>query len=277
MAAGMRHKTTRGATVVGVLAGLILLAGTRAPVLAAPIVFDFNTLADGASNTKVQQYMQSVILAELGLANGVTVAGSKAEKNYTGDNHVVGPVVGNVVTSLTLGNSDFGIQHPLPYDTFLVNSDSIKITMLFAFPIYNVSFDYEIFPNGSCADPNANYPTPKGNCSVWPDFTFKAGNSVSTSTILYATSQDPSVASYVGYTHSPISGAINKEKAPQLLATSGTFVFPNGVTKLEFYDWPEQIGIDNLTVNQVPEPGILLLLGVGLGRACLRRKHKTDV
>jgi hypothetical protein len=265
-------------TIAKLLAFVFLLVGTGSPVSAAPIVFDFNTLADGASNTKVQQYMNAVILAELGLANGVTVTGSKAEKNYIGDGFVVGPVVGNAVTALTLGNSDFGIQHPLPYDTFLVNHDSIKITMTFAFPIYNASFDYEIFPNGSCENPNDNFPNPKGKCSVWPDFTFKAGDTTSTSTVLYVTSQDPSLAGYIGYTHSPQSGPINQEKAPQLLATSEMFVFPAGVTKLEFYDWPEMIGIDNLTVNQqVPEPGILLLLGVGLGGACLRRKHKTDV
>ena len=262
----------RGRMSAALLGAVLVLVGTSMPVDADPIVFDFNSLADGSNNSAIQTYMKGVLFSELGLVDAVTVTGAKAEKNYTGDNHVVGPVVGNTVTALTLGNSDGGVQHALPWDTYIFNSNAIKITMLFTFPIYSVSFDYEIFPNGDCADPNANFPAPKGNCNVWPDFTFKAGDAASTSTFLYATSQDPSKAGYVGYTHSPISGAINKEKAPQLLAVSPQFFFPTGVTKLEFYDWPEQIGIDNLTINQVPEPGMMLMLGIGLAGFCARRR-----
>ncbi len=84
---------------------------------------------------------------------------------------------GEVVTPLTLGNSDYGVQHPLPFDGYIYNHNSIKFTMLFTFPIRRVSFDYEIFPNGNCGDPNPNVPNPKGHCSVFPDFTFKAGKS----------------------------------------------------------------------------------------------------
>lgn len=51
--------------------------------------------------------------------------------------------------------------------------------------------------------------------------------------------------------------------------------FPQGVTKLEFYDWPEQIGLDNLTINQVPEPGTMLLFGIGLAGICSRRKRNV--
>ena len=53
--------------------------------------FDFNSLADGASNTSVQTYMRTV----LGCASCVTVTNSVAEANYTGDGHVVGPNTGS--------------------------------------------------------------------------------------------------------------------------------------------------------------------------------------
>jgi hypothetical protein len=254
------------------------MLGTGLPAYAGPIVFDFNSLADGQSNSFVQSYMRDVLFNELGLVNAVTVTGAKAEKNYTGDNHVVGPVSGTTVTSLTLGNSDQGVQHALPWDTYIVNSNDIKITMLFTFPIYNVSFDFEIFPNHLCGNPSNSFPTPpKGDCNVWPDFTFKAGDALSTTEVFHVMSLDPSnpPSGYTGYTHSPISGSINTEKSPQLLGVTETFVFPQGVTKLEFYDWPEQIGIDNLTINQVPEPGTMVMLGVGLAGICIRRRRST--
>jgi hypothetical protein len=37
---------------------------------------------------------------------------------------------------------------------------------------------------------------------------------------------------------------------------SGTILFPDGVTLLQFVDWPRMIGIDNLQVSTAP-PGIV--------------------
>ena len=54
------------------------------------------------------------------------------------------------------------------------------------------------------------------------------------------------------------------ELAPQLLALSGSWYFANGITKLEFVDWPRMIGIDNLALTTVPEPGTVALLAFGL-------------
>ena len=253
--------------------GVVLFAGT---VYADQVTFNFNSLADGASNSAIQTYMRNYLLTTLGPGHSVSVWGSAAEKNYTGDNHVVGPVSGTTVTPLTLGNSDGGVQHALPWDAYIFNSDSIKITMLFTFPIYAMKFDYEIFPNGSCADPSAYFPNPKGTCSVFPDFTFKAGNANPLTTYLYTLSLDPSKAGYTGYTHSPFSGAVNKEKAPQFLGESGMIFFPGGATKFEFYDWPERIGIDNLVIQNVPEPRAMLVLGIGLAALLKYRKRAVN-
>lgn len=85
---------------------------------------------------------------------------------------------------------------------------------------------------------------------------------------------------YLGpYTHSPVSKWNKTEKAPQLLAVSDEFIFanlgfPDGVTKFEFYDWPERVAIDSLTITTVPEPGTLLLLGAGLTGIVLTRKKR---
>lgn len=280
-----------------------------APLDASPITFSFDTSASNplpddapssssqASKATIQKYMRKIIFDELGIANGVTVAGAKVEGNnsYTGDNHVVGPVLpgNNKATSLTLGNSDgaysqqapLGLPHdPARQDGYIYNSDSVMFSMVFLFPIYKVTFDYQIFPNGTCGNP-ANAGTPSdpdaggGNCSVWPDFTFKAGNSVGTMTThLHSVSQDPYDAGYAGYTRSPISGTnpATKEKAPQLLSVSGVISFTEPVTRLEFWDWPERIGIDNLVVyNATPEPATLLLIGAGAGVLGFARKRRT--
>jgi len=240
----------------GFIAGLavvLLLAGPSAHAFL--ITFDFNALSDGASNSSVQTYMRNLITATPGAPAGatVTVTGAVAEKNYTGDNHVVGPVSGSTVTAETLGTSDGGVHHNGALDAFIINnSSSTTITMTFNFAIHSLMFDYEIFPDGTC--PTSPCP---GN---WPDFTFKADGVLQFQTlgILPGTLGT--------YPHSPNSGAVTNEPAPQFLGKTAYLLFPNGVTKLEFIDWPRTIGIDNLTVDPptVPAPGSLVLMLVGL-------------
>ncbi len=213
------------------------------------ITFDFNSLANGAGNSSVQSYMNGV----LGADGTVTVSGSLASNSYTGDGHVVGP--GNGSTSLTLGTSDGTTQHLTTHDTFIQNtSSSSKIVMNFSgLQIYSVGFNYEIFPDGTCAT--------GVNCgSNWPDFSFMANG-----LLIFETLGVMPGNSGAPYLHSPNSGASGTEKAPQFLGQSGTIIFQNGVTNLQFVDWPATIGIDNLVVTtNVPEPGSLTLFGTGL-------------
>src|SRR4051812_6156105 len=161
-----------GVKIVSAAAGLAgIFAVASQPAHA--VTFNFNTLLDNATNTQVQTYMNGILS---GASSGsVTVTGSLGEKNYTGDNHAVGPVSGVTVTSETLGTSDGGV-HNGTLDTFLVNSTANgndRIRMVFSVPIYSVSFDYEILPDGTCPDGGVTGCT-NTSSSNWPDFTFKA-------------------------------------------------------------------------------------------------------
>ena len=231
------------------------------------MVFDFNALNNNADIDTVQKHMSGVLSSTLGAGNSVTVTGAKASKTYNGDGHVVGPTVNGIGKSLTLGTSDGADPYRSTTDTFLHNiSTQDRIVMQFSgFLIYSVSFDYEIFPDGSC--PNYN----KAACDStsdpnWPDFTFEADDVL----IFKNYGVKPGTSPGAPYTKSP---AMSAETAPQFLGQSGTIFLP-GVTKLEFIDWPSTIGIDNLVVN-TPEPGAtVVLLGialVGLGGFRYRR------
>jgi len=81
-------------------------------------------------------------------------------------------------------------------------------------------------------------------------------------------------AAVQAYMHAPISGPVSKARAAQWLGVSGYIDLP-GVTILEFYDWPERVGIDNLTIEQVPEPGMMLLLGTAAAGLWVRRRKRN--
>lgn len=103
---------------------------------------------------------------------------------------------GSTVTSLTLANTDNGVQHAGPFDTFIMNHNSNEISMSFSgLEIYSVSFDYEIFPDGTC-------PTGHHCGSNWPDLTFKA-DGADIATMLGVIPGQPGGSLY---THSPDSG-----------------------------------------------------------------------
>lgn len=279
----------RKLAVVPMTVGLMAIGAPSAS--AVEILFNFNDIADGASNGTVQSKLQAVLNAK---APGMTVivTGAVGAASYTGDDHVVGPLSSGIATFLILGDTDNGVKHALPWDSYLVNStanSNDRITMLFNRKIYSASFDFEIFPDGTCPDGGVTSgSTPCANTSAasWPDFSFRAGTAASTTQVFYIDGIDPSnlgstvvpagvtiVAPSLIYRESPVSDGVSGwELAPQILGLSGTWYFPNGVTKLEFVDWPRLIGIDNFRVTLVPEPGSLALLAAGLIGLSLRRR-----
>jgi len=198
--------------------------------------------------------MNNMLLATAGSGYSVTVTGAMADTTYNGDGHVVGP---NAV-SKTLGTSDGGTDHPGSWDIFISSNPNgtpnDRIVMKFSFPIYSVSFDYEIFPDGTCPDMNHC----AGGANL-PDLKFMAGPIGSTTMVMHSMSAVPVSPN----THSPNSGMGTNEMAPQMLGMSGTWTFAAGVKELDFIDWPQKIGIDNLRLN-IPEPSTLLLLASGL-------------
>jgi hypothetical protein len=258
-------KTVRGA--------LMVLAGAAAFAAGTPafaFLVDFNGVSN-SSNSSVQTYLDNLLGKDF-----VKVYGAVATQTYTGDNYVNRIPSGNTYAGqyMTLGYTD-GAASPTDYgkahattivDKFLTNaggeptthtpwgsSGNDKIVMVFRDPLFNVSFDWEIFPNGSC-----------GRCGAtslnYPDFQLWAGtDGASAATYIYPASAFPVSA---------------PNSYPQGLGHfSATFAQP--VTRLEFVDWPVKIGIDNLDPNRVPEPGSIVLLGIGLAAVALRRRRSS--
>jgi hypothetical protein len=239
------------------------------------VFFDFNGLATNANNSAVNAYIN-------GQLPGTAVTGASGGLNYDGEGYVVGFSNGNCIVPLTLGNTDSGVYHGQSGDNFLINLGSDRITMSLASPIYSASFDFEIFPNGTVA--NGNLVSP----SQYPDFRFRAYDS---SNNLLADFHVLSVMPATGlYPNSP-QHPFTPEPAPQFLSQLVAFTFAAGATRLEFIDWPERIGIDNLRlgfspqsnpdpppptdVAEVPEPSTLLITGlfaIGGFSAWLKRR-----
>jgi hypothetical protein len=258
---------------------ILLLTFVLSPAHAESIVFNFNSLAPGATSNQIQTYMDGVLSAAGCTGCTVSVTGAVADQLYTGEGYVVGPNG----TSLTLGDSESatnnGVTPNTSHDTFIANTNDSsaqvadQITMSFNFSVIGASFDYEIFPDGTCSQLNA---TNCGGAKVGkyfpnqPDFTF-------------ATSNNSNVFTQYGVT--PSAGGVNGSStlgpngtilAPQWIGTySGTFT---PTTQLNFVDWPATIGIDNLTVtNASPEPSTMILILVGVVACMLAKKSRKHL
>jgi hypothetical protein len=264
------------------LLGIVLLL-TSGVLARADYVFSFNTLTPSTvdQSVNIANYMDGI----LNCIGCVTVStGVGVDQKYNGDGHVVGP--GGV--SLTLGKSDGATNDTGPanttYDSFISNTAadvngnnpsqlSTQILITFSHGVSltgQFSFDYEIFPDGTC--PSMSSCGGAGDPNL-PDLDFvaMAGATTLVNTTFHAVA--PSGLTNGNSTHSPNSGSTVTELAPQLIKTwTGTLT---GATELEFIDWPSTIGIDNLKVT--PEPrgeafllgalGLAALIGVRLRRA----------
>jgi hypothetical protein len=243
-------------TLLGIAGGML---GTTP---ASAFLVDFDGVAN-SSNSSVQTYLNNLLGPGF-----VTVWGAVATQTYNGDGFVNRVPSGTYANQyMTLGYTN-GATSPTDYaapythlhstqlvDKFITNvgngpqsphtawgsNGDDKIVFIFRDPIYSLSFDWEIFPNGSC-----NQCAP--GSAAYPDFSLRVGMQGSNSYVTYGPSLFP-VSAPNGY--------------PQGLGHFST-TFATGVTRIEFVDWPVKIGIDNLDPTRVPEPGALSLIGLAL-------------
>lgn len=274
---------------------LLTFAGIAGSAQAGTYTFNFNSLAEGATsyylaggngsatptNNAIAQYMDGVI----GCSNCVSVTGAVADQTYTGDSYVVGPNGVPVTLGDTNGATnnnatvDRTAQGAIQYDTFLANTNdssqqlSQEISISFnGISIASASFDYEIFPDGSCPQLTADQCGGNGDPNR-PDFDFTTGAATGGTPIFTTYGVTPSSTGSDG---TSTKNGNNTIYAPQYIGTTGTLSV-GGVSELNFVDWPATIGIDNLvitTTSTTPEPSSVLLfatacIGVVLS---LRRK-----
>jgi hypothetical protein len=151
--------------------------------------------------------------------------------------------------------------------------------------IVSFSFDFQIFPDGTCTalDGNGSACGGAGDPNI-PDLEIWSGNNgtgvhFGTFTGVTPGGHPPITCDSNGATDSTYAksggGVVNSgvnsqvpvtETAPQLICTATYTVSAftsNNITTLDFMDWPETIGIDNLKVY-LPEPSSIPMFAIGL-------------
>lgn len=226
-----------------------------APPSAESVLFDFNSLAAGASSSSgpdgIETYMESMYGSNITVNWGAKAMKGKPDAAHPASNQLYLANSDNAPDRGPMAGSPY--WHADPKDTYLINrwNDkptktcgptclSDRIVMIFDVPIVSAEWDWEIFPiNG------------KGKA----DITAKADGV----TIFYS------------------SLTTAADKALGDLGHAGPFFFATPVNKLEFIDWTDApIGIDKLQITKrqiiplqvapVPDdPPAVLILAAGLG------------
>jgi hypothetical protein len=258
----------------------------------------------GGSNqdSAIASYITNELVAAGCVGCSVTVTGAVVDTTYNGDSHVVGPNTGTtrnpVYKSVTLGDSNGATNNAVTpnssYDNFLANttngSDQIsqEISLVFhGLSVTNLSFDFEIFPDGTCSQLNSGQRW-DSNCGGYgnpdlPDFSLTAGNGGS-DTAVTAFGTGGTVFGVVpgsGDGNEKNSPDMHNETAPQYIGVSGPLTLA-GDTDINFIDWPATIGVDNLSITfdptpKVPEPSSIFLLGTVAGALLLKARRSFGV
>lgn len=289
------------------------------------------TSSQNASSTQISSYMTSVLGSAVTVYGAI---GEQGAGSYVGDNHVVGPTEGTKVYPLTLADTNNLVNptdttkwdgaannttNPPTFTTngavndgFIKNCTGIDPGLsgktgcgatspdiyidFHGFKFTSFSFDFEIFPDGTCPAKDTGSP-PTTTCGVnnanLPDLEIYGGTSADTTAhreaVHFGTfwgvtpgASTPVMTgitnvTYTTYTKSGVSGVTpTTEFAPQLLGrASYTVAAGTTITGLDFMDWPETIGIDNLYVG-LPEPASIAMFALGLiGLAMIARRKRA--
>jgi hypothetical protein len=294
-----------------------LSALSAAPASAAPVIatFNFNDMGTGnatsqglgsSGSSSISAYMTSVMQSAI-LGSSVTVTGAVGQEgtnSYAGEGYVVGPVINNAVRPLTLGDTD-GSASPNhvvagwdsnpptlvgSHDGFIKNCTSVDsctsspdIFINFnGQKISSFSFDFQIFPDGTCPQlDGVGHTTSCGvNNANLPDLEIWSGDNGTGTHFATLFGVAPNTAGTYKYSLNNSSGS--GETAPQLLGTASyTVAAGTNISSLDFMDWPETIGIDNLVVNFIPpiinkiaEPPTIALLVFGLAGLVMMIRRK---
>jgi len=277
-----------------VICGAIILAiGTGASAYAGTVIFNFNALAENASAATINSVLTSQLQAAGCVGCTVAVTGAYADTTWNADGHVTGPgtgsrslTLGTAANSLGAGNNTLAggstttsaLTASGTYNTFLATTSDAgvncgaecEISLVFTGLTLNsiTGFNYEIFPDGTTQQP--------------PDLTLSTGSGLGTPISGFGTG-----GTKLGVTPGTTNGnstlsPLGTETSLQYIGAWTTSLNVAGASELNFVDWPNTIGFDNLqfTYNtpgtpSVPEPGSMVLLAtVAAGLFVTKRRMR---
>jgi hypothetical protein len=247
--------------------------GTAAIAPAGEVQFNMSSLTTSSTASQISSLLSSQMGSTVTVSSGVQV-----NTNYNADENVTGPVIGGVVTQWTLGDSGGSVTAPTAptsnnpsYSAYLATTSSFTIT--FSAPVTSVEFDFEIFPDASPPVPTFEFSAT--DASNHASTLYVNGSSVGTSWTVNSVApgaNDPYLpGDPATYTHSQASGSGGTEGSYQLLGVASfQFSASDPAYSLTFADWPQEIGISNLVINNqagfsavAPAPPSAFLLGFG--------------